>query len=133
MAAKEASLRITGMTCAMCVATIEKALKGLEGVQEVSVNLGTESARVVYDPGMVSLEDIRQAIEKTGYTYIGVAEEEEQDAEREARERYIAELRRRVIAGFSSGFVLLLLLYGDLVGLPVDRLPYSLWVQFVIA
>ena len=131
--AKEVVVRIGGMTCAMCVATIEKALKSLEGVKEASVNLGTESARVVYDSGITSLEDIRRAIEETGYTYIGIAEEEVQDAEREARERYIAELKRRVMLGFSAGFVLLLLLYGDLVGLPVERVPYSLWVQFVIA
>ena len=130
---KEVVVKIGGMTCAMCVATIEKALKSLEGVLEVSVNLGTESARVVYDPGVVSLEEIRQAIEGTGYTYIGIAEEEVRDAEREARERYITELKRRVAVGFSSGFLLLLLLYGDLAGIPVDRIPYSLWVQFLIA
>ncbi len=130
---REVVVKIGGMTCAMCVATIEKALRGVEGVQEVSVNLGTESARVVYDPSVVSLDEIRRAIEGTGYTYIGIAEEEVRDTEREARERYITELKRRVVVGFSSGFLLLLLLYGDLAGIPVDRISYSLWVQFAIA
>ncbi len=130
---KEAIIRIGGMTCAMCVATIEKALKSLEGVKEATVNLGTESARVVYDPQMLGLEEIRHAIEETGYKYLGLAEEETRDAEREAREKYIAELKRRVFVGFSAGAVLLLLLYGDLIGLPVDKIPYLLWVQFAIA
>jgi Cu+-exporting ATPase len=130
---KEAIIRIGGMTCAMCVATIEKALKKLEGVKEVSVNLGTESARVVYDAGLLSLEDIRHAIEETGYKYLGLAEEETRDTEREAREEYIAELKRRVFVGFGAGALLLLLIYGDFVGLPLDKIPNLLWLQFIIA
>ena len=82
---------------------------------------------------MLGLEEIRHAIEETGYKYLGLAEEETRDAEREAREKYIAELKRRVFVGFSAGAVLLLLLYGDLIGLPVDKIPYLLWVQFAIA
>ena len=130
---KEVVVKIGGMTCAMCVATIEKALKGLDGVEEVAVNLGTESARIVYDPNLLSLEDIKRAIEETGYKYLGLAEEETRDTEREAREKYIAELRMRVFVGFAAGALLILLVYGDLLGLPVERIPALLWVQFAIA
>ena len=40
------TLRIEGMTCAACVARVEKALKAVPGVTEASVNLATEIARV---------------------------------------------------------------------------------------
>lgn len=42
-------LGIAGMTCASCVARVEKALKGVPGVTQASVNLATESARIIWD------------------------------------------------------------------------------------
>lgn len=42
---------IGGMTCASCVARVEKALKKVPGVQTATVNLATESARIAYTPG----------------------------------------------------------------------------------
>jgi P-type Cu+ transporter len=58
---------VTGMTCASCVRRIEKALGKVDGVQEASVNLATEKARVVYDPAVVTLDQLRAAVEKAGY------------------------------------------------------------------
>ena len=46
MSQKTTTLAIDGMTCAACVARVEKALKGVEGVTEASVNLATHSARI---------------------------------------------------------------------------------------
>ncbi len=59
-------LEIEGMTCASCAARIEKKLNGLEGVQ-ASVNFGTETASVRYDPARVTLETLIGAVEATGY------------------------------------------------------------------
>ena len=58
---------ITGMTCASCVARNEKALRKVEGVSEANVNFATERATVTYDPALVDLEHLREAIEKVGY------------------------------------------------------------------
>src|SRR5215216_771052 len=58
---------VTGMTCASCVRRIEKALGKVDGVQEASVNLATEKARVTYDPGQVSTGQLKSAVEKAGY------------------------------------------------------------------
>jgi Cu+-exporting ATPase len=73
---REISLKITGMSCASCVAKIEKALKGLEGVRRANVNFATEKATVEYVPEIVTLVDLRKAIQDVGY---GVSEEEEVD------------------------------------------------------
>jgi len=61
------SLPIEGMTCASCVARVEKALQKLPGVSEVSVNLATETANVRAAPG-IGMADLRAAVEKAGYT-----------------------------------------------------------------
>ncbi|MFN8470933.1 MAG: heavy metal translocating P-type ATPase [Anaerolineae bacterium] len=62
---------VTGMTCASCVRRVEKSLAKVPGVEEASVNLATEKARVTYDPTTTTLDQLRQAVEKAGY---GVAE-----------------------------------------------------------
>jgi len=59
-------LPILGMTCASCVGRVEKALKSVPGVQEVTVNLATESASVV-TASNVSLPSLTQAVERAGY------------------------------------------------------------------
>ena len=56
---REISLPITGMTCASCVRRVEKSLAKVAGVQEASVNLATEKAKVVYDPSTVTLDQPR--------------------------------------------------------------------------
>lgn len=66
-------LPITGMTCANCVATVERSVKKLEGVDEVVVNLVTEKATIGYQQEQLSLDSIVNRIEKAGY---GVLENE---------------------------------------------------------
>ncbi len=55
------------MTCASCVARVEKVLKRVPGVQDVSVNLATERAHVQAGPG-VALFALEEAVAKAGYT-----------------------------------------------------------------
>jgi len=57
---------ITGMSCAACSARVEKAVKNVEGVKEVSVNLLTNSMIVSYDDNLSS-KDIINAVSKAGY------------------------------------------------------------------
>ena len=60
------SLSIGGMTCASCVARVEKKLNKLDGVN-ASVNLATESARVTA-PSTVSVDDLLATVARAGYT-----------------------------------------------------------------
>ena len=52
---QKARIRITGMTCATCAATVEKALAQTEGVAQARVNFASEKASVEYDPAKVDL------------------------------------------------------------------------------
>jgi len=60
-------LSVGGMTCASCVARVERALRGVPGVQDVSVNLATESARVVAADGEDVDARLRRAVRAAGY------------------------------------------------------------------
>ncbi|CAN7149029.1 heavy metal translocating P-type ATPase [Variovorax paradoxus] len=61
-------LSVGGMTCASCVMRVERALKNVPGVQDVSVNLATESARVVTAAGGEDMNArLRRAVRAAGY------------------------------------------------------------------
>ncbi len=65
-----ADIGIGGMTCASCVVRVEKALKKVPGVQEASVNLATETARVTYDTSAGSGQidaQLRRSVRDAGY------------------------------------------------------------------
>jgi Cu+-exporting ATPase len=64
---KHLTLPILGMTCANCVATVERNLKKVNGVDTANVNLSSERAAVSYDPDKASLPDFIARIERAGY------------------------------------------------------------------
>jgi len=64
---KQVILPVTGMTCANCVATIERNLKKLEGVQTAAVNLSTERATVEFNPANLGISDIVGRVQRAGY------------------------------------------------------------------
>ncbi len=70
---KQVLLPITGMTCANCVATVERNLKKVNGVQNAVVNLSSERATVSFDPDLTGLEQLIGRVQRAGY---GVAEGE---------------------------------------------------------
>ncbi|MFA5353814.1 MAG: heavy metal translocating P-type ATPase [Thermodesulfovibrionales bacterium] len=89
-------LIVKGMTCAACVAAVERALQGLYGVVRGSVNMASEKASIEYIPTIVGIEDLRKVIADAGY----IAEQvtgEFVDRERSERERELRGLKRRFI------------------------------------
>lgn len=69
---KKVTLKITGMHCASCTATIEKALQKQKGVEKAEVSFGAEKAAVEFDEDKISEKEITNTIKKAGY---GVLEE----------------------------------------------------------
>jgi len=117
-------LGIGGMTCASCVTRVEKALKKVPGVQDATVNLATESARIVFAPGEQMEARLRRAVRDAGYEPRAAdALELEQDAS--------------PWAGFAPVGIGLLLsaplalpMIGDLFG---QHWMLAAWLQFVLA
>ncbi|KPQ00995.1 MAG: Au2+ exporting ATPase GolT [Bacteroidetes bacterium HLUCCA01] len=76
----EIQLSVRGMTCASCVAHVEKAMQGVDGVRQAEVNLATEEARVQVEGA--SAAALIRAIEKAGYEATELAgDEDETDGE----------------------------------------------------
>ncbi|WP_047866810.1 heavy metal translocating P-type ATPase [Sphingomonas paucimobilis] len=91
-------LGVEGMTCASCVAHVEKALKSVPGVAAATVNLATEKVNVRYLNGVASVEDLEAAIRSAGYEPRRLAADDASaDREREGRERELAGLKRALL------------------------------------
>ncbi len=108
---ERATIRVGGMVCATCESTVRDAILELDGVSDVEVNLGTEKAYVTYNPNVVSLDDIKKAIDGAGYQYLGVLGEESESIEMEIRQRDLQDKRRKIIIGFGTSAVLMALMY----------------------
>lgn len=67
---RKETLKVSGMHCATCAVTLEKALKNVEGVKNASVNLGTEQAVVEYDPSRVSGSTLERAVAGAGFAVV---------------------------------------------------------------
>ena len=89
-------LNIKGMTCAACVAHVEKAIKKVDGVDIATVNLATEQATVSLDPTVVQIGEIIQSISNAGYT-AGIPSATNADEQAEQREKELRSLKRRII------------------------------------
>ena len=64
---KESTLPVTGMTCANCVAAVERNIKKVDGVSSASVNLSSERAVISFDPDITNVNAVVERIQKAGY------------------------------------------------------------------
>lgn len=126
----EVSLEIQGMTCAACANRIEKKLKDLSGVLDVSVNLATEKAFIRYVIGSVAIEDMVAEVEGIGYKAYA-----KEDSEGESREREIRLQGRRFLVSAILSTPLLLVMIGDVFGISNSLTHFVMnpWVQFALA
>jgi Cu+-exporting ATPase len=134
IAAGEADLVIQRMSDDNDARRLERALTGLEGVLEASVSFAQERARVRYIPTIISQNDLRQAVEKAGFTAVEIGGEAE-DAERQARQREMAEQRRLLITGLIFTVPLFLLAMGRDLGLwgMWAHAPWVNWLMLALA
>ena len=85
---------IEGLGCAACVLRVENALRKVEGVDNVSVSLASNSAQVDYDPALVTPEQLRTAVSDAGYGLIIPESEDEAEVEDEAEKMRVRYYRR---------------------------------------
>jgi Cu+-exporting ATPase len=115
---------IGGMTCASCVGRVERALKKVPGVQNVAVNLATESARIAYAPSEQMEARLRRAVRDAGYEPVAA------DAAVDAQESSPWAGFMPVGVGLALSAPLVLPMLGGLVGWH-GMLPA--WLQFALA
>jgi len=113
---EQKTFAVTGMTCASCVQTIEKATSKLDGVIESNVNLATEKMAVTYDPAVVSVSDIIQAVSKSGYE---AHEDTEVTNSTDKKEKNIKSMWTRFFWSTIFTIPLFYISMGHLIGLPL--------------
>jgi copper chaperone len=64
------TLKIGGMTCGGCVASVERVLRGLDGVGRAEVSLANNEAKIEFEPDRVKLAELESAIEDAGYEVV---------------------------------------------------------------
>ncbi len=67
----QVELKVTGMTCNHCKATVEKALSSIKGVSRAVVDLGHGKVTISYDTNQTGVDALKAAIETAGYGVAG--------------------------------------------------------------
>lgn len=131
----EKNYTVTGMSCASCANTVEKALNKNNDIN-ASVNFATEKLNIEYDEKKYNFDKIREIVESAGY---GLAEDMTEDKKVELYQEKITSLKNRLILAVIFVVPLLYISMGHMLGavLPeflnpkVNPLNFAL-AQFVL-
>jgi Cu+-exporting ATPase len=94
------SLPVEGMTCASCVARVEKTVSKFDGISSVNVNLATEKVTFEYNPDTVDLKKLADNIEEIGYKLNLSSTKKDKsklDTEYDSSDLHIKELKSELI------------------------------------
>ena len=132
---REITLPISGMTCASCVAAVERAVTALPGIDEAGVNLATEKALIRYDPSRTRISQIKASIIKAGYKPLDVQAEASADEQQDRRQREIRTLLRKFIFSAVFSVPLMYIAMGHMLSLPIPSFlhPGSHPLAFALA
>ena len=134
-------LSIGGMTCAACVARIERRLLKLPGVESATVNLVTASGTVEAPAGAVTVEELARVVRDLGYEATPTRPSDAEDPVARAREREVRRWRNLFLLAAVPSLPLLLSMLGHVLLGPRPRwlhllmwgyfqLPFATVVQF---
>jgi mercuric ion transport protein len=68
---KKEEYQVKGMTCSGCERTVSKVVANLQGVAAAKADHNTSSLSVEYDPAKVTVEQMKEAVNKVGYKFVG--------------------------------------------------------------
>jgi len=133
------SLPVTGMTCAACAANIDRALRKLPGVAQTGVNYATNRATLTFDPSVLTIPAIVEAIRDVGYDVVAATPNqsgmnysggpdlgETEAAEDRIHAAEAARLRRRLLVSIVFGLPVIVL------GMAHLTVPGTNWIQLAL-
>lgn len=121
---------VTGMTCASCQANVTKAVQRLN-VDDVNVNLVSESMTVDYDPSKISQDDIVNAVEKIGYGAIPknptkkVSSSKDVSDKKARKSDEAQKVKKRLKISFAFLIPLMYVSMGHMINLPLPQIFYG--------
>lgn len=127
--------KISGMSCAACANRIEKGLRELPGIYNAAVNFAAEKASVEYNPGEITISQIQEKVKKLGYEAHNIADTNEIDREKKAREAEISSQRFRLILAATLSFPLLWAMVLHFFGImgPIGDILMNPYLQLALA
>ena len=120
---KEVIIPIGGMTCASCVKAVERAVKKIDGVKNIQVNLATEKASILYESGKVKLYEIKGAIEKAGFKVLEMESKQSIDEDKLRKEKEMNTLLVKFIISAIFAVPLFYIAMGTMIPAPIGPLP----------
>jgi Cu2+-exporting ATPase len=122
----KSTFQVGGMSCAGCVASVESALRAQEGVVKASVNLAGHSAWVEYNPSVISVQGLREAVQSVGYDLSDNSSGDKETFEKRRQERF-RQLKIKMI--LAACLALPTVLIGMFFHMSV---PYANWIMFAL-
>jgi Cu+-exporting ATPase len=104
---EKVTFKITGMTCSSCANRVEKGLNKVPGIYSAAVNLGAEKVTIEYNEAEITTGQMKESVEKLGYTAHNIADAGEKDQEKEERKNEIRQQRFRLMLAAALSFPLL--------------------------
>lgn len=117
----EKKFDVTGMSCAVCQAHVEKAVKKVEGVSSVNVSLLQNNMQVEFDESVTSAKAIAAAVKKAGYG-AKVCGEEKKKSDESGGGSELKAMRRRLALSVAFLLPLFYLCMGHMLGLPLPTI-----------
>ena len=115
--------KLSGMTCAACAMTVEMAVKDLETVEDVSVNLATERLSLLPKAGFDS-QQVLDAVAEAGYQAEEKGKDRPSDVSEEAamKAKELERKKRQLLILLATALPLLYISMGSMIGLPLPSL-----------
>lgn len=73
MSYQKVYFKVVGMYCTTCKPLVEKQLKDKEGIKKIDINSVTDSVIIEFDPSLISNQEIKERLEKSGYRFVRAA------------------------------------------------------------
>lgn len=70
---EKAIFKVIGMYCLSCKSIVEKQLKNEQAVKKIDIDCMTDSVLVEFDPSLISKQEIKDKLERSGYKFVRIA------------------------------------------------------------
>lgn len=113
---------VTGMTCSACSASVEKAVRKVEHVTNVNVNLLSNTMQVEFEDDLVDNQRVISAVQSAGYDAMLYTKGATSTKDVNPVVEELKEMKFRVIVSFAFMIPLMYIAMGDMVGLPIPSI-----------
>jgi Cu2+-exporting ATPase len=114
------------MTCAACAISVESMLKSVAGVQDAGVNFANQSAWVVYDPAVATVDQLQKTVRSIGYDLV-IDKENQQEVKEASQQKHYRQLKQRTTWSVVLSVPIVI------IGMFFMKMPYANWIMMVLA